>query len=253
LKLLTAARDLKRRKARERNTLFVVEGVRATEELLRSPITTRGALVTAALAEGERGHRLLEALRRVVPEVLEVEEPEMESAAHTDSPQGVLVIADVPERALNDVVVAGRTRILLLDGVQDPGNAGALVRTAAALGAAATIALPGTVDLWSAKVVRSAMGTQFHHAAMHADLKAVEEFLDRNGIPLWGSESGAPDVAASHPAPERLALAVGNEGSGLSPVLRARIQRLVGVPTRAGVESLNVTVAAGIILYELSR
>jgi len=251
LKLLTAARDLKRRKARERNTLFVVEGIRATEELLRSPIRTRGALVDSSLAKGERGRLLLDELKAKVPELAEVSEHDFATAVHTDSPQGVLVIAEIPEWSLADIVVSDGIRLLLLDAVQDPGNAGALVRTAAAFGVAASIALPGTVDLWSAKVVRSAMGSQFRHTVLHAEFGDVSEFMTREQIVLWGSETGAPPLPSRDARPARLALAVGNEGSGLTSAVRTRVERTVGIPTTAAVESLNVAVAAGILLHEL--
>ncbi len=253
LKLLTAARDLKRRKARERNTLFVVEGIRATEEVLRSPIRTRGALVAPNLASGERGRLLLDQLKLKVPEVLEVDERDLATAANTDSPQGVLVIAEIPTWSLADIKVHDGTRLLLLDAVQDPGNAGTLLRTAAAFGVVASIALPGTVDLWSAKVVRSAMGTQFTHIALHAEFNDVLDFMKREGIVLWGSEAGAAALEQGAELPPRLALAVGNEGSGLTPEVRAKMQRAVGVPTKSAVESLNVSVAAGILLHELCR
>jgi TrmH family RNA methyltransferase len=253
LKLLTLARDLKRRKSRERNTLFVAEGVRLAEELLASGLTVQGAVVTAALESGERGRRLMASLRGAVPEIAVVDEREMAGAAHTDSPQGVLLIADVPRRTLGEVTLEGRARLLLLDAVQDPGNAGTLIRTAAAFGVAATVALPGTVDLWSAKVVRSAMGAHFRHMALHASQQEADEFLEANRVELWGSEAGAPAVPGDAELPLRLALAVGNEGSGLTAQTRGRASRLVGVPTVPGVESLNVTVAAGILLHAMRR
>jgi TrmH family RNA methyltransferase len=138
-----------------------------------------------------------------------------------------------------------------MDAVQDPGNAGTLIRTAAALGVAATIALPGTVDLWSAKVVRSAMGAHFRHVAVTMTYDEAEAFLEANGFELWGSDAGAPRLVPGEATPPRVALAVGNEGSGLSSRTRTRVRRMVGVETSPGVESLNVTVAAGILLHDL--
>jgi RNA methyltransferase, TrmH family len=253
LKLLTVARDLKRRKARERNTMFVVEGIRASEELLRSPIRIRGALITGDLASTPRGARLLGQLRARVPDVVEVEDRDLASAANTDSPQGVLLVADIPGWSLENIEVKQHTRLLLLDGIQDPGNAGTMLRTAVAFGAAACIALPGTVDLWSAKVVRSAMGAQFANLTIHADLQDVLTFMKRNEIVLWGSSADAPRVESVTDIPARLALAVGNEGSGLSAPLQAAMQRSVGIATSNAVESLNVSVAAGILMHELFR
>jgi TrmH family RNA methyltransferase len=141
-------------------------------------------------------------------------------------------------------------RLLILDAVQDPGNVGTILRTAAALGADATVALPGTVDVWNAKVVRSAMGAHFHHCAFHASWGDVEAFLSERDIALWGADlRGEP--LRSIPAPARLALAVGNEGAGLTPRVRDVASALVSLPVSPAVESLNVAVATGILLYEL--
>lgn len=250
MKLLTLARDLARRKAREKHSLFVAEGVRSVEELLRSGLTVRGALVAPQLLSAPRGQALRESLTASGTEVLEVSEKDFRSAAETESPQGVIAIGEVPARYLDTLEIGSRCRLLLLDGVQDPGNVGTIVRTAAALGATATIALPGTVDLWNPKVIRSSMGAQFVHAALHADISETLAFLDRREIALWAADAGGSAFDRSE-APPRLALVVGNEGSGLSPEIRAKAQRTVSLPIVRDVESLNVAVAAGIILYEL--
>ncbi len=254
MKLLTLARDLKRRKGRERQGLFVAEGVRAVEELLRSPLVLRGALVTDELAATPRGSALRDALVRqretARAEVLTVEPGDFASAADTDSPQGVLAIAEVPSRTLDAFEPAPTARLLVLDGLQDPGNVGTILRTAAALGAAATLAMPGTVDLWNAKVVRSAMGAHFRHPALAAGWDELDRFLERHSIVLWGTDAGGIPLDGT-PPPARLALALGNEGSGLSAAARERATLDVALPLAADVESLNVAVSAGIFLYQL--
>lgn len=250
MKLLTLARDLGRRKAREKQSLFVAEGVRSVEELVRSGLTIRGALVAPQLATAPRGQALRKSLDDSGIEVAEVSEKDFRSAAETESPQGVIAIGEIPTRSLDTLEVAAVCRLLLLDGVQDPGNVGTILRTAAALGATATIALPGTVDLWNPKVIRSSMGAQFRHPAFHATQDDVLMFLDRSKIVLWAADAGGNALDRAG-APPRLAIAVGNEGSGLSEAIRAKAQRTVSLPISAGVESLNVAVAAGIILYEL--
>ena len=140
--------------------------------------------------------------------------------------------------------------ILVLDAIQDPGNVGTILRTAAGLGVAATVALPGTVDLWNAKVVRSAMGAQFHHPAFRTTWEELGPFLSAANAAVWGADgAGAPPNAA--PVPPRLALVLGNEGSGLREDARRRCTRLVGLPVTEAIESLNVAVAAGILIYVL--
>jgi TrmH family RNA methyltransferase len=250
VKLLTLARDLGRRKSREKLSLFVAEGVRSVEELLRSGLSIRGALVAPQLATAPRGQSLRAALDQSHVEVAEVSEKDFRSAAETESPQGVIAIGEVPTRSLDTLKITDGCRILVLDGVQDPGNAGTIVRTAAALGVTATIALPGTVDLWNPKVIRSSMGAPFQHTAFHAALEDLLDFLKRRRIDLWATSAVGPPLARDG-APPRLAIAVGNEGAGLSAEIRASAQRTVSLPISGAVESLNVAVATGIILYEL--
>ncbi len=250
VKLLTLARDLARRAARERDHLFVAEGVRTVEELVRSPIRVRGALASPRVSETPRGTLLLAALADRGIETVAVSDREFSSAAGTDSPQGILAIGEIPRTEPSDLTPGETFRLLVLDAVQDPGNVGTILRTAAGLGVAATVALPGTVDLWNAKVVRSAMGAQFHHPAFRTTWEEIDPFLAANQIVLWGADgAGTPPGVA--PAPSRLALVVGNEGAGLREDARGRCARLVGLPVTEAVESLNVAVAAGILIYTL--
>ena len=252
MRLLTLARDLKRRKARERQQLFVCEGVRAVEELLRSPLQIRGALVAPQLHEAPRGAALESALRDRNVELAEVNPHEFASAGETESPQGVLAIAEVPVRALDALSARDDLRVLVLDALQDPGNVGTILRTAAALGADATVALPGTVDLWNAKVVRSAMGAHFHHPALQSTWDELDAFRAERGVTLWATD-GRGDGVARDAAPRKLALVVGHEGHGVSDAARQRAERLIAIPISADVESLNVAVATGILLHELRR
>ena len=250
MKLLTVARDLRRRKARERQKLFVAEGVRAVDELLRSPLEVSGVLIGPQFDEQSRApaiHALI--AQRSIPEQ-RVDFREFASAAETDSPQGILAIAEVPGWVLPDIDLPKKARLLVLDGVQDPGNVGTIIRTAEALGVTATYALPGTVDLWNPKVVRSGMGSHFRHPCMVGTWDELDSFRVSRAFSLWGADaSGVPLEAAA--VPERLALIVGNEGAGLSAESRARLDHTVALPISSSVESLNVAVATGILLYEL--
>ena len=250
MRLLTLARNLRRRKAREGERLFVAEGVRAVEELLRSPLAIRGVLVAPQLDGSPRGAALRPLLASAGVAVTAVDEREFSSAAETDSPQGVLAVAETPDRSLSQFERHEPLRLLVLDALQDPGNVGTILRTAAAFGVTATVALPGTVDLWNAKVVRSAMGAHFTHPAFHCTWDDLVSFLSAGAVPLWGADGGGELIGTSAP-PSRLALAVGNEGAGLTAAVRGAVERLVSVPITSDVDSLNVAVAAGILLHQL--
>ena len=226
--------------------------MRSVEELLKSGLTVLGVLTAPQLDGAPRGAELRSKIAQSAIDTSNVTELEFRSAAETDSPQGVLAIAAIPDRRLDSLSGREHLRLLVLDAVQDPGNVGTIVRTAAALGADATVALPGTVDLWNAKVIRGAMGASFHHHAMHTSPDELFAFLDTERIDLWGAEVGGMPVGESV-APSRLALAVGNEGAGLSSSLRERVAQTVSLPISGSVESLNVAVAAGILLYQLRK
>ncbi len=159
-----------------------------------------------------------------------------------------MAIAAVPAATLDTLELGAGVRLVVLDGVQDPGNAGTIIRTAAALGATAVIGMPGTVDLWNAKVVRSSMGASFHLPLVAATWEDLASISRTRGVALWGADAAGTPIDSVTP-PERLALVVGNEGAGLSADARERIDTVVALPI--AIESLNVAVAAGILLYQL--
>jgi len=248
-------RDLHRRKARERRGLVVAEGRRLVEDAFRA-----GAKVTALLVAddvrdqaaplldetGRRGIRAEVAPRR-----------DFDALADTETPSGVLAVVEWHPLALAEVrrPAAGPSprRALVIDGVQDPGNVGTMIRTAAALGAWLTVALDGTADVRGPKVVRGSMGAVFRHQVAAATFEDWCDWAAREGITTWIAASrGEPLTARDRAAPD-LALVIGNEGQGVRPGWHERGHRAVAVPMRPGAESLNAAVAAGILLWELTH
>lgn len=230
--------------------MFVAEGVRTVEELIASPLRVKGILTCDLLDRTPRGAALAAQCLARDLEVVRVSEREFLSASDTDQPQGILAVAEVPTRSLDTLAVPSPARFLVLDGVQDPGNVGTLLRTAAALGCTATLVLPGTADPWNAKVVRSAVGMQFTHPTLTCSEEELDKFLSGCGIALWGAAAEGSALGSS-PVPARLAIAMGNEGAGLKPSVRERCDALVAITMVPGAESLNVAVAAGILLHAL--
>ncbi|MBX3173350.1 MAG: RNA methyltransferase [Gemmatimonadaceae bacterium] len=239
-----------RRKARERQGMFVAEGVRTVEELLASPLPVRGVLTCDLIDRTPRGAALVAQCHARDVEVVRVSEREFVSASDTDNPQGILAIAEIPTRSLEALTRQPPARLLVLDGIQDPGNVGTLLRTASALGCGATLVLPGTVDPWNAKVVRSAVGMQFTHSTISCTEEQFQQFLGDAGVVAWGADASGV-ILGAEPALPRLAIVVGNEGAGLKPSVRDLCAGLVAIPMAVGAESLNVAVAAGILLHAL--
>ncbi len=247
-------RSLKRRKARESEGLFLAEGVRVVDELLAARLPARLVVVSPALGETERGRALRSRLADVAPEaVREVRESELRQLSATEAPQGVLAVASIPAPSLEAIEPRGPGFVVVLDGVQDPGNVGTLARSAAAFGCMALICLPGTADPWNGKAVRAAAGALFRVPVVLSDEGTAWDWLDRHGFAAWGADAAGEWVTGAVSRPGRLALAVGNEGAGLGTAVRQRCARLVAVPMEAGTESLNVAVAAGILMYAVTR
>jgi RNA methyltransferase, TrmH family len=248
---LKRLRGLARARERSETGDFLVEGVRAAEELLASPVVPKLALISTSLEDTPRGARLARNLRERV-ETIDVADHQIAAVATTDSPQGVVVRAAIPVHTLDGLRPATRSLAVVLDAVQDPGNFGSIVRSAHAFGAEWICALPGTVDPWNPKAVRAAAGSSLHVPIVHAEVGALALFLRAHAYRTLGADAGGQPVG-SVAAANRTALVLGNEGAGLGTQTRALLDGLVAVPIRSSTESLNVGVAAGILLYELSR
>ena len=253
--LQTLIRDLRRRRGRERRALALAEGVRLVEEALLAGIALRGAAVSPTLEGTARGRALKIALEaRGVP-LEEVSDDELDALADTEHPQGVVAAIEPRQWRLEDIPVAVGSTILVLDAVQDPGNVGTIVRTALALGAAGVVALKGTAELTNPKVLRGGMGAQFRLPSVAADTGEFLAWATERNVEIWLAAADAEPItpgALARPRPA-LALVLGNEGAGVGPALEGAARRRVAIPLTRGAESLNVAVAAGILLYEVTR
>jgi len=150
-----------------------------------------------------------------------------------------------PRRALDDLPAGG---LLVLDAVQDPGNFGTLVRTAEAMGMAGILALRGTVDPWNPKAVRAAAGSTFRVPIFQGSWEDARPRLRAADVEVWAADPLGEPVYGGEPAPERLALVLGNEGRGVSGRVLDDSHRRVRVPTAGSVESLNVAVAGALLV-----
>ena len=242
---------LRRRRERAETGLFLAEGIRVVEELARSGIDLHLAAVSTSLEDSARG----QALARLLEERVRTErvpEAQLARLAATDSPQGVVVAARTPVAEPTSVAFPPRTACLLLDAVQDPGNFGTLVRSSDAFGVSAVVALPGTVDAWNPKAVRAAAGSSFRMPILELTLADAVNWLRREGFRMLGADTGGQPIREVE-LPARVALMVGNEGAGLGEDARRVADELVAIPIPGRAESLNVGVAAAILLYLLTR
>lgn len=237
-------RALRRVKGRREHGMLLVEGPAVARDALDAGATVREALYTDAAAGDPALGALLTDLRAAGAELEQVDEAELAEFADTVTPQGLLLVVDIPPGSLTDVRVP---RLAVLDAVQDPGNVGTLIRAADALGAGGVVLLPGTADPWSPKVVRAAAGASFRIPVVATSVAELAGWCRERGVPLLAAAADgepAPRSAAARDA----ALVFGNEAAGVSDEVRAAADGVVGIPQRGPADSLNVAMAGAILM-----
>ncbi len=243
---LARVRALQTGQARRAERRFVVEGPTLLEEAERSGLVPEEVFATTAgLARFDAGRWE----SRGVP-VFVVPDRAFARLSDVETPAGLLAVLPLIERSVEDVLGAVGP-VLLLAGVSDPGNAGTLVRSAEAFGAAGVLFGRGGADPFAPKVVRAAMGSLFRLPVAIVAAEGLVAAAAAAGRPIVAADAAGDDVGVVG-IPSNAIIAVGNERRGVRDWL-PRWDRAVRIPQRASVESLNAAVAGSIILYEAAR
>lgn len=234
-----------RSKYRKKYRLFAVEGIRVLEEALQSAIKPEWVIYTEDL--DRRGRQLLENYQALHIPCDPVTTEVLEAASDTETPQGMLGVfplVSLPLPAAPDVLI-------ILDSLRDPGNLGTLMRTSLAANVDGLLLSPGSVDPFSPKVVRSAMGAHFklpvkaaswaEIAAMTQDLTLLLAEMDKGGS-LWETDMTGP-----------IGIIVGSEAHGPGQEARNLASKSVHIPISSSIESLNAAVAGAVLLFEINR
>jgi TrmH family RNA methyltransferase len=225
----------------------VAESFHLLEEALRSESHIEAVLAAASVRTTVERH--VKGLKRV--RVIVVADDLFEEISATESSQGVITLVKAREWTL-DQLFAGRTMAVVLDGIQDPGNAGAIVRAAEAFGASGVLFVKGTVSPFNPKTLRASAGSLFRLPfATGIDPALARAAMEQKRLDVWAAHPRAQKSLVETDLTRRFALIVGSEGHGVSEKLRgcATDVRIVTM----NVESLNAAMAAGIILHEASR
>jgi RNA methyltransferase, TrmH family len=234
-----AWKKLLTKKERDQSGHYLIEGFHLVEEALKEQIVLE-VIVNQDIEMPV--HLNLDGT-----EVVYVNEDVMKAICDTETPQGV---AAVCEKRIDRMENVKMERLLLLDRVQDPGNLGTLIRTADAAGMDAIILGEGCADPYNPKVVRATQGSLFHLPVIKRNLAT---FMDEIDIPIYGTalEDAIPFKQVE--PTENFALLVGNEGQGVSEELLGKTTKNLYIPIYGKSESLNVGIAAGILMYYLRK
>jgi TrmH family RNA methyltransferase len=228
-----------------------IEGFRVIEEAIRSGLRFRALFVSES---GQaRAARVLPQIGSHVETVL-IPDKLFTSAVPTDTPQGIAALVHLKTYSLDDLLEsASSAPLLVVAGLQDPGNLGTILRSAEAFGAAGVILGEGTVNVYNSKVVRASAGSVFRLPVVKTELKAVIPEMRKRSIRLIATSSHKGTLLPEADMKGPTAVFIGNEGAGIDKKLLSEMDELVMIPHSPRVESLNAGIAASIMLYEAAR
>lgn len=236
-----------RRRVRQRERRFVVEGVRLCEEAFRANVRPHFVLYTAEIQDEPRGSALLSAWQQAGVSCEEVSAEVMAACSDTETPQGILAVVPIPHLPLP----SQPTFLLILDRLRDPGNLGTILRTALAAGLDGVILAPGTVDATNPKAVRAGMGAHFRLPVVAMDWDEIARAVA--GWQVYLATAQGTVLYTDVDWTKRVALIVGGEAEGVGERARLLTSAEVAIPLAGGVESLNAAVASAVLLFEAAR
>jgi TrmH family RNA methyltransferase len=246
--LIKQARNLRQKKARRESGLFLVEGIHHVGEVVEAGWDVESVLYAPDLLTSGFAHDLI---NRLGLKPQPVTPPVMESLADKENPQGILAI--VRQKQIDLEALKHTNRTVALVSPQDPGNVGTILRTMDAVGADALFLLDGGVELYHPSVVRSSMGTLFWKPVMQTSFGEFVQWAHHKKCQLIGT-SAHGDVEYHTLVPQTpWALVLGNEQKGLSREQMDRCDVTVSLPMKGRVSSLNLSVAAGVLLYQFNQ
>jgi len=240
-----------RERTADGRVLAGIEGPNLLLEALRAGLRVECAFV----AEGNE--RLLDGLNLDArTEVLMLPKALLDSALTTEAPQPVAALVEPPDWTWGHFLESHRKTpalILVLSGLQDPGNLGTILRSAEAFGAVGVISLPGTVSAWNPKAVRASAGSVFRVPLLLVEVEDCFPRLREAGVKIWTTTGHAAEAADRVNLTGPAALLIGNEGNGVPAEIAALADGAITIPCSGPVESLNASVAASVLLYEAAR
>ncbi len=247
-------RSLSLKKHRDAHRLFLVEGTRSVREALSSDFEIRAVVATAAFLSDHGDRPLAASIKKRRITIEEVSEKDFAGMVDTVHAQGIAAVVQTKKVSLPGILAKGRPGSLLvaLDTVSDPGNVGTIIRTCDWFGVDGILLSSGCVDLYNPKVVRGTMGSIFHiPVAEGVELEKAIPFVRESGYTVVVTDAAGPDVIAS--ADRKTLVVFGNEAHGVSVAVRGLADETAAIPRFGRAESLNVSIACGVVLSELRR
>ncbi len=245
-----AVTRLAQKDARQETGLFLLEGPQGLKELVHYPETVHEVFVTEAAAD--RYQLELDALKKAGCNIEVTSDRVMDKLSDTQTPQGVVAVVHQQHVEISDILASQPRLLAVLDRIQDPGNAGTILRAADAAGADGVLFSSESVDVYNGKVVRSTAGSLLHlPVALGLDLTQTLADLKLSGVQVLVADGGGRAIndLTSEELARPTAWVFGNEAGGVSPAVLEMADSVVSIPIFGSAESLNLATAASICLY----
>lgn len=246
--LIKSLRLLHSKKGRQKENAVILEGSRLVTDAVKSNAKIKAYIVNESFAEKYSFllKKFPEAKSYLLPDSL------FKKISETDNPQGLIAVSEIPY--YNEEKLKELKRVIVLENIQDPGNAGTIIRSADAFGFDGVIFSKDSVDPYNSKVIRSTMGSLFHIPVIISDdVYTTLDKLKGYGLKILAAHPRDAELCYQTDLFDNIAIVIGNEGNGLSGRILEMADKKIMIPMKGNAESLNASVAASVLLYESMR
>ncbi|AUG57226.1 MAG TPA: 23S rRNA (guanosine(2251)-2'-O)-methyltransferase RlmB [Ruminiclostridium sp.] len=246
-------KSLKNRKYREAKNMYFIEGIRFVQEALKENIKPYKIFISEKLEGVKGGKEILKTINEKKLDYFVLPHKLFKEISDTDNPQGILAQIEMKKYSLEEMVNENNF-LVVLDAIQDPGNMGTIIRTADAAGATGVVLSEGCVDVYNPKVLRSTMGSVFHVPIYNSKdiLKDLKYFKEKK-IMICASHLEGETAYFNLENVDNVAIVIGNEARGIRDDIKDISDVLVKIPMKGRAESLNASIAAGLLIFEIMR
>jgi TrmH family RNA methyltransferase len=244
---------LRDRKGRERQGRIVIDGAREISRAIAAGVEVVEAFVCEPMATSVEAHEAIELARGASAAMATVTDEVFEKLCFGEGRDGLVAVARTPRRTLAGIVLPKAPLVAVIEGLEKPGNVGAIMRSADGAGVDAVIVADGHTDLFNPNTIRASLGTVFNAGVCAATAAEAHAWLRELAIPIYAAKPQAAVMYADAKFDQGAAIVLGSEAEGLSSAWNAAGVTAIGLPMLGIADSLNVSATAAVLFYEAQR
>ena len=252
-KLIKQVKSLHRKKNRNEEGLFLIEGLRIINEAQTEDVQIKYVFVSDSFVNKNKSDKIKFDIEKRAKEIVQIPDDIFKYISETENPQGILAVLKQMNYNEDEIINKGDF-FLIIEEISDPGNLGTIIRTSDAGNVSGVFLTEGCVDIYNSKVIRSTMGSIFRVPTVYtSDVKDLIEKLNNHNVNVFAScvKGGSPYTKCDFT--DKCAIIIGSESLGAEEKTIRSSDQIVSIPMPGGAESINASVAAGILIYEVVR